>query len=386
MSEKESPQHVGRIHRDMEILAQPVIDKRSLTLQADVLTQLDELFATVAMADIGMVAEAVESRLLRSIEEVLLEQTRRLVQGSSPYGEALEAISTEAGPLFIKAQESFDNPNELLVGYLLLEQDAPSASRETIDISGYGKYDQVVLLAPESVSVDLDTLSDIVQTLVRTHYSWLFGRFKEVVKESGVMANRIYSQLRIITNHDPELAGVIWLVAMHGDHCFFLIDEQNATGALELLKRHGVHPNMSPISLVSEFLTMRLPFSKSFAIEASRAGKCIDGKIENSAYYDDMTLLALSQLAVFTNHVSVCPLLAEGDTYLFASFPTRFRPKLEGLFEIHKGKLGAEYLQFARRFRKLMTTIERSKKQAGYTHIGEFIGRTMGGFLRGYSD
>ena len=357
-------------------------------MQSDLIKELDKVFGKVAISDIGMVAEAVENRILLNIEELLTQYTGLFIHHSKvSTHHLLRTITTKNTRLRIRINESFEYPDELIVGYLELDfsgKNKNKIKRHPLKIEGLGKYNKVTIVYPRKLNIDVELISKVIQMTFQTCYSWLFQKTKEASRESSIMASTLYSHLKVILAHKKSLYSKIWLVGVANDNLVLLLDEENVIAAAKEIKKANLFPEKSPFSLVSSFLSLSIPFEKAFANKAFKAKKCISGKISDGKYFDEMTFMAISQISVFTNEVSVFPLNTDNPKeMLFASFPTSIKNEIEPVLEIHKDKLTHDYKKFASRIRKLFGTLEKQNLNSG--DLGNFFGSAIGGFIKAVS-
>jgi hypothetical protein len=131
----------------------------------------------------------------------------------------------------------------------------------------------------------------------------------------------------------------------------------------------------SPIRLVSELISMKLPLEEANSRLALEKGSCVDVQIEKSDYSNNRTLLTYASMAIFnSDYVSLYPIEREGKSFLIAIFPTKHKKKIEPLLDIHAEKISERYKLFFSKMKKLFDLLKKSKSSIDYSDFGSFFG------------
>ncbi|WP_298896617.1 hypothetical protein [uncultured Psychroserpens sp.] len=338
--------------------------------------EYDAAFDKMVTIDISAVAEAIEKKTFLLIEDILHGFTNQLIPNSRSVEDRLDKkILLGSVAYSIRVQEPWDSPDSIIVAYVKLyafDRKINNPKTRTIKIDGIGKYKQFTLITPESMSIDIEGVSEIIKTIFETSYSWLFQKIRKVVKGSHMVTSNLYTRLKISLENKSHIYSTVWFVVQHKDQCIVLLDSDNIEKAMKSLSSNLIHPDTSPYKLLDQFINMRLPFDKAFAKQALKKGACVNGVINKGKYTNDLPLLAAGQIQIFTPEVSVFPVITEGRNHLYASFPTKFRGDVEPILLDNQEFLINEFKSFNSRIKRLIKSLDNHKIDV--TRIAEFLG------------
>ncbi len=355
-------------------------------LKFEIIEEYNRVFDSMVSIDISAVAEAIEKKIFLLIEEILYTNTTTLVNNTSYNSSSSQArIAYKNDYYTIRVQEPFDDPQTIVIAYINLysaNRKLNPASTKRIEIVGVGKYKGLELIYPDELSLNHDLILNIIKTIFETSYSWLFHKIKYTIKENHMFSNVLYSRMKIALSNRDDVYNSIWFVVQDGEKCMLLLDKENIVKALEKLDENAIHPDIGPFKLLDEFINMRLPFEKSFALQSLKEGKCIDGEINLGNYFDELPLLATSQMKIFTSKVSVYPILTDWKIHLYLSFPTEYKNLILPIIDMNKESIIKDFKELDSRIKKMIKAMKTHSFDVDI--IADFLGTFAASYTKSF--
>ncbi|WP_353779940.1 hypothetical protein [Winogradskyella sp. 3972H.M.0a.05] len=353
-------------------------------LRSIIIQGLENKYANKKFRDIVKAAEEIDDYIIDQIESILYTYTANFIKNSSLKASyESQFISCKSRLFKLKVSEPVTSDSTILIGYLeVIKSDlAPARSINLqLDVDGIGRYNKIELILPKSLVIDIKLLEHAVKCIFESCYRWLLIKTRDILRSQYILSNEIYKPVKIAFSNFPDVMHSLWFVVKIKDDVIFLLDEDNVNYTLDLFNKNKEKMHKSPYLLLKDFIDMKLPFGKSFAAQAFKAKKPIHGKIDYGNYFDDMTELALSQIGVFTNEITVHPIFTDGRIHLYGSYPTKHNELIEPFLESNEEIIIQEFKILKSRIRRMFKNI-RAQHFDLYT-LAEIAGGFFGALIR----
>ena len=347
--------------------------------------ELDGIFSALTLVDIGIVAEALEERLRRFLEETIVAQPWAFIQ---------HATNTESQVARIKVGDAFIelivyseplNPNSLLIAFLPRGSELVGSKRvrEKARIDGVGRFEKLTVVFPQDLQLDIERILTLSKAVIESGYEWLERQVLAVISDEAIAASGIYGYVATIVR-DRKVLQDLWFSAINRDTGIYLLDRDQIQVSVRRVQPNAKNWDVSPFSLVAELWTTLIPFDLLDAKIAVESGKSIDVNFKKAKYLNTESLLAEAEVSVFnTEAYTICPIAEAGETHLCAVFPSVRKAELQDLLMVyHREALAERFQHFQSRLRRLAKLLTRPRSSVSPSVLGEFAGSAVAAFLK----
>ncbi len=353
-------------------------------LRPNLIRGLDNKFQNKYFNDVLKASALIDEHIVDEIKHYLHLFTNEIIPTSDLINSSDTRLIKFKSRFFqLDASISILKKNSLNISYIeILSNDKLPLGSTVLEISinGVGKFKFVELYYPKTLTVNVELLTYTIKCIFETCYSWLLLKLKQHIKNRYILSNDLYSPVKISLANFNEAKNSLWFVSKVKDHVIFLLDEENINFAIQLLNNNSHQLNKSPYILLNDFIKMKLPYDKSFALQAKKANHRISGQIDFGNYFEEMTDLALSQIGVFSNDLSVYPLWTEGNIHLYGSYPAKYNTIIDPVLDANKELIIEEFLKLKSKTKRMIKQLK--NQQFNLFDYGEFAGGFVGGVIK----
>lgn len=350
------------------------------TNKAEVLAYLDLQFQDVDHTNLPAVAEQLEEELCKRLISNLVNNCDFYLQGSKASRDS--KIRLRNAEYKIRVAE--DLIEHEVLGVALVNEtvwaERPRYRQVQVALRGIGRFKRISLYLPVGLKIDRDSFEALANSVFETGYVWLDQATRRVVRRTeAAVADILYSYLRALVPH-PDVTDSVWFGAVSKGHAYYVLDEVTVASAISAIHEQESVLGKSPARLVSELLTRILPYELIHAKRAVIGGQCIDVDLRTSRYSETESIFLSAEISIFGSpSISVFPVVRDGESYLIAAFPTRFKATLKPVLEQHRQEFENRFRSSTKPLRRIFTQLQFQRRSVPYIQIGELLG----GLLRG---
>ena len=355
-------------------------------IKSEVIFSLEKEFGFLVPKDITEIAKRIDEFILNKIQTTLFQNVSYFVSGASvnPKG---HIIKFKNHTYRLAVEEPFGKQKTIIVGLIEIftnQNQHIENIKKKMPIQGIGRYNFIELFYPNTIPIKYDLLLEYIYIVFNTSYNWLLIKLKKIIRENYILTDVLYDPVKISLANFNDAKHSVWFVVKNKGNVVFLLDESNVNYALNALQKAPINSNLSSYEMLDEFIHMKIPFDKSFAGQASKIKAPINVQIDNGAYFDDMTDLAISQIGVFSRDLTVYPLSTTNKVHLYASYPTKYNNLVEPVLEANKEIINSNFKALNSKIIKMLKSLDKNNYDLSRTTeaIGSFLGAFFGSAMK----
>ncbi|NAS32025.1 hypothetical protein GTQ40_13650 [Flavobacteriaceae bacterium R38] len=349
---------------------------------------LNNFYGPSIPKDIGELSVKIDIHLINQVEFILYRFTSQFIRNSTYNGSDVTPLIKSGNRFYsIKVQEPNDKNTTIVVSFMEVLQTSNTIDKtieDAITIDSIGRYDEIFIIHPSSLKIDIELLKSSIQYIFETGYTWLLIKMKKVVKNNYILSDDLYEHIKVALTNHHDAKHSLWFVVKHKEHVIFLLDEDNIDYAINKLSKNNVHSGVGPYKLLDNFIKMKLPYESSFALQALKAGGRISDNIDEGLYFNKLPDLAISQIGIFSKKVNVFPIHTHGKNHLFASYPAKYDSIIHPILESNKELLSEEFEKLGSKVKKIIKTLNYKRIDIHtYAEVtGTLFGSSVAQFLK----
>ena len=328
-------------------------------------------------------------QLCADVEEYLIEYLRETVislvlSDAKSKGQATNPITSEG---FTVDKLSYvvkftEEETALLVSIQLITgtKESKKKRRRTQKFDSAGRYDRVVVRAPEPLESILPSLVADLATLLEAGYRWLESRVTSNLKSTrDCVADELY---QVIWARFPiELAQHVWFFALSRGEGFSLPNADALSAALTRISSTPIRRWDSPLLLLSKMTNTVFQEADTHSIDAISRGRLVLENFDKTKYAD--TGLQVIERGFYEcGEIVVHPLVKENDLCLTIGYPNNDDfAELTVFLEKNKEVFRAILLRQKGILRSLVSRIRKAEALPGMASAFRMAGQVLGGLL-----
>jgi len=353
------------------------------SLKGSLISDLDNLPRLETIPDVIKTAGSIENYLRDSLRQAIGIYSPAIIRGSK-YDARTGEIEILGCAYEARVGEHIRDSTVVEVALVQLGPSQPKWRRTAFNLPGHGRYRKAVMYLPAHIEVDRDWFTAMTNAIFTTGYFWLEERFRSVLSHPEISIGvELYSYLRPVLAND-DLMNSLWFGCGIRGHGVYLLDPTVAMAALEMVSPSAAKAGRSGLHVLAEFLGCDIPTEKTFGTIAVKQDKCLDFKLVDAQYREDLPMLVKVQIQVYgAQKISVFPIVSGKKGYLSASFPASKKADLLPVLNHHRDNLAKLYRKSERRLSHLINLV---RDRRTTIDIAAICGRFAGGFARGYGE
>lgn len=354
------------------------------TVKAHIFKELNETFDKYSVSDIENVINSVEDVLKRSIHTHILTHIGAFV--SNVYiSDSTGELTWHGDTLKIVISDVILSNRAMDIALLLMNptQQKRRFAKKALRYDGFGRYSQFRVYWPRELEVRYQELLELIQAIVDTTYSWLENYVSSKLTEVETeLAKNLYAYVRATFHSGVDLQR-FWFVAVRGTKAYCLFDRRSAIDAVSKARRIARGTELTPSAISTRFVVNESEFELTVAKDAISKGECVGVPFVKTKYrHQDFEYLESEVAFHQADSICICPIVGEGQGFLFAGFPTPLRQTFEPLLWEHSKEIISIFQNNFGTIKHLTAKLERTFHGTSTGKIGEFLG----GFTKAFLD
>src|SRR5260370_1601453 len=251
----------------------------------ELLSELNAFYAHIELVDLAPVAEGIEDITKLRVLEALCDEAPQFFRCRRAVSD--HSIIDEGNNEFhVRLSEAIEDQRALVLVVIPVGSSAPF-KRQRIrprKIQGYGRFNRVRFVIPQSRWCDGDLLQQFVSSVFETAYGWFEQRVANLISGNrDMLAANLYQYLRAIIPNE-EARRNVWFASVTTDCVFRVLDPEGAHAAFALVHPHAHVYAYSTHRLVAEILATALPRQNLLMQAAVTRKQSVDADLSQAVY------------------------------------------------------------------------------------------------------
>jgi hypothetical protein len=307
----------------------------------ELIDSLAETYLTVGLSGLRELAERIEDEITGRLLDTIYRNAPLLLS-LTPSSDGLHLVGGNGELYKLISSFNITEPKQFIICLQSLTGLPEKCGEFYVDIDGYGRYTQVLLLYPARVADGLNNqlIYSWVKAIVETGYLWFVDKAGKITNvDLPDLAADLYAYIRRYLL-DEASKTKLWFSAIADGWGFRLIDPSLATQAFAKFKAHNELSAYSTNRYVAELLSTYLPESIMLMRTAIDGGECIDVNLRDAQYTKSGSIYALTMTTLYgCESFTVFPVYKGERLSVGGVFDTENRSMLEPLLGFHKSEL-----------------------------------------------